>query len=227
MAAIIEKEFQAAGFSPEVTAAAIVNAMAESSLNPEAVGDNGLSVGLFQLHAKGGGKGMTKAARQDPVKNARRIISEAKAAKSFMALVKAGERRVDKLAAAFSTYVERPFDKPGEAIRRAATAVVMFPSAGAALRFGIKHGWKIGLTMALLSGVALLTWLLARRRWGMSGLLPGPVGAREAAPGYARASGRKVRRYPIAGGLLAILGATTVFYNSRNYFRVRRLDRSR
>jgi hypothetical protein len=50
---------------------AVSMAMLESALNPQAIGDNGTSFGLFQLH-KGGELGdMTAEAAFDPVKNTR------------------------------------------------------------------------------------------------------------------------------------------------------------
>lgn len=49
---------------------ALAVAMAESGLNPNAIGDNGHSVGLFQLNDQGEGAGMTVAQRQDPYRNA-------------------------------------------------------------------------------------------------------------------------------------------------------------
>lgn len=128
VARVIEREFLAAGFVPEVAAAAIVNAIAESGLNPNAVGDRGASVGLFQLHERGGGAGMSVEERKDPVKNTRRIIREARRAHGFMWLVGRGVRDLSQLASAFSTYVERPADKVGEAFRRAALAAKHFPT---------------------------------------------------------------------------------------------------
>lgn len=121
IARLIEQEFAAAGFSPYVAAAAVVNAYAESGLNPVVVGDKGASVGLFQLHERGAGAGMSVAQRQDPTLNTRRIIETAKKSRSFMAV--AGSTSVADLAAAFSTHVERPADtKKAEATRRALSA---------------------------------------------------------------------------------------------------------
>jgi hypothetical protein len=56
---IIEQELDEMGITPNITAAAIVNAMAESRLNPEAVGDGGKAVGTFQLHKNGLGKNLS------------------------------------------------------------------------------------------------------------------------------------------------------------------------
>ena len=42
-----------------ITAAAIVNAIAESRLNPNAIGDGGRAVGAFQLHKSGLGSNLS------------------------------------------------------------------------------------------------------------------------------------------------------------------------
>lgn len=152
-AKIIEREFNAAGFGPPVVAAAIINAIAESGLRNDAKSPAPEdSVGLFQLNARGGGRGMSTAERMDPAKNTRRIIEEAKAARGFMNLVNAGEKDVKKLAAAFSTYVERPADKPGNEIKRAAMVDRYFGAAANKL-----HGLRPGAPMWLLVGLPLTT----------------------------------------------------------------------
>lgn len=71
MAAIITDEFARAGLS-WMTVAAIANAYAESRLDPQAIGDSGAAVGLFQVHPWGG----TTAERQDPRHNCRAILSD-------------------------------------------------------------------------------------------------------------------------------------------------------
>ena len=124
---IIFREFAAVGYPPEIGAAAVVNAYAESALNPNAVGDGGKSVGLFQLHEKGGGAGLTVEQRKDPVINTRRIIEEANRAWSFRAIAFTTSD-IPTIAAAFSTYVERPADKAGEEVRRRALAQRLFPN---------------------------------------------------------------------------------------------------
>jgi hypothetical protein len=131
-ARVIEKEFTRAGFGPSVVAAAIINALAESGLRNDAAGDSGASIGLFQLHERGGGKGMSSSERMDPTKNTRRIIEEAKRARGFMSKVSAGVTSIPALAAAFSTYVERPADKPGNEVKRAAMVARYFPGQIAA-----------------------------------------------------------------------------------------------
>jgi hypothetical protein len=165
-AQIIEREFTAAGFGPPVVAAAIINALAESGLRNDAVGDAGASIGLFQLHERGGGKGMSSSERMDPTRNARRIIEEAKRASGFMNLVRAGETSIPKLAAAFSTYVERPADKPGNEVKRAAMVARYFPGQIAAqvahtTRSAPWWVWTI-LVSGVVGGLALV-WAIEKK----------------------------------------------------------------
>jgi TP901 family phage tail tape measure protein len=63
------------GIDPAI---ALALAQAESGLNPRAVGDRGESVGLFQLHARGQGAGMSVAQRQDPWINAETFLRDKK-----------------------------------------------------------------------------------------------------------------------------------------------------
>lgn len=128
MAAIIEKEFLAAGYAAVVAAAAIVNAYAESRLDPKAIGDNTRSVGLFQLNIKGAGAGMSTAARQDPLTNTRTLLArEKRTLAKVQALAQQGAS-LGTVVAAFSTLVERPSDKPGEEVKRRLYAVRLFPT---------------------------------------------------------------------------------------------------
>ena len=56
---IIEEQFGEMNIPPNITAAAIVNAIAESKLNADAIGDGGKAVGAFQLHKSGLGKNLS------------------------------------------------------------------------------------------------------------------------------------------------------------------------
>ena len=56
---IIEEQFGEMNIPPNITAAAIVNAIAESRLNPNAIGDGGKAVGAFQLHKSGLGSNLS------------------------------------------------------------------------------------------------------------------------------------------------------------------------
>jgi len=143
---IIIDEFIAAGFPFSLALAAVVNAAAESALNEMALagapGED--SVGLFQLNACCGGKGMSTAQRQDPVLNTRRIISELKAAinntsgydKSLgrtvpVESISSALRRhatVAELAGLFGFHVERPKALTASLTTRATLARQMFPT---------------------------------------------------------------------------------------------------
>lgn len=170
---LIEREFASAGFSPYVAAAAVANAYAESRFNPAAIGDGGASVGLFQLHERGVGAGMSVAQRQDPVVNTRRIIDAARRSSAFMSLA-ASSTSVGDLAAAFSTYVERPADRLGaETARRGYVAylytfVDAFPSLPAPLASAGRSTdrWLPAVGIALAS-IVIALWIRRKRSQGM------------------------------------------------------------
>lgn len=83
---------------------ALALAKAESSLNPNAIGDNGHSVGLFQLHDQGQGAGQSVAQRQDPRHNAGQFLAaHAALYKQLVAEGLAG----DQLAATFGRLAEQ------------------------------------------------------------------------------------------------------------------------
>lgn len=103
MAGIIEREFASAGLGWLVPAA-VANAYQESRMDPMAAGDGGKSIGLFQLHEGGGGKGMSRAEREDPVLNTRRIIEETRARPEMRS---PNGRTNAQLASDFARYVER------------------------------------------------------------------------------------------------------------------------
>lgn len=124
-AKIIVSEFLATGYSPRMALAAVTNAIAESQLANTATGDGGNSVGLFQLHARGGGAGMTVQERQNPLLNTQRIISELRDAYTntwqgyrSLAAAEAAGADVGELAGLFAVHVERPADRPGEYAKR-------------------------------------------------------------------------------------------------------------
>lgn len=70
---IIDRVAQALGVDPKLAEA---TAQQESGFNPNAIGDGGHSVGLFQLNDRGEGAGMTVAQRQDPETNARIALTQ-------------------------------------------------------------------------------------------------------------------------------------------------------
>lgn len=162
MAALIERILSAKGVPPEIIAGAIVNAKAESGLNPRAIGDNGASVGLFQLHRKGAGKGMSVAERQDPTKNTLRIYEEfERYGGPLRRAYKAGDRSIATMAALWSTHIERPKDKAGEAAKRASMAKLMFPTTLPQVAKRVATGWVIG---TLVSGAVLAGLIYHHRK---------------------------------------------------------------
>ena len=106
----IEEEFKAAGLQNSIIAAAIVNAYAESGLRAGTGGDHGNSIGLFQLHAKCAGRGLSVEQRKNPRINTKTILQRE-------VLTRRGDRlrnearngaSVQKLAIIFSQDIERP-----------------------------------------------------------------------------------------------------------------------
>lgn len=154
MARRVESVLVARGLPPEIVAGALVNAISESGLNPNAVGDSGASVGLFQLHIRGAGKGMSVAARKDPVLNTQRIADEYQTYGGAIRKAYAGgERDVGTFAAMWSTYIERPQDRVGEAARRRARAAKMF-------RGLVSTGSKVAMVSAGVWGVGAVVGLV-------------------------------------------------------------------
>lgn len=139
-AEIILDEFQSARMPAGVAVAAIVNAIAESGLNETRAGDNGHSVGLFQLNDLRGTRPFDFD-RADPRKNTRWIIAEL--ARLWRSKGKIGNYSADEsledaynrgasvadMAALFSAVVERPRDVYGEMTKRAALARATFPES--------------------------------------------------------------------------------------------------
>lgn len=119
MMEVIENVLQAEGFTQPAIVAAFANALEESALDPNASGDNGHSIGLFQLHDSGVGKGMSVAERRDPIINTRKIAESAKESRFMQYMRETNDPQI--LAAAFSKYVERPRDQAGNMASRAGT----------------------------------------------------------------------------------------------------------
>jgi len=161
MAALIASHFMSAGLPSEFAAAAIVNAWHESSLNPSAVGDSGASVGLFQLHERGAGEGMSVEERMDPTINTQRIIQEVQSSwgDQMRAAYEAGDRRVSVFSSLFSRDIERPADEVGQMNARASTALKFFPSDSVAAFKS--YGWII---LVGILGTTLAASIFLRKR---------------------------------------------------------------
>lgn len=104
--AIIQQGFSAAGLG-WLAVGAVANAYAESRLDPKAEGDGGLSIGLFQLHAKGAGSGLSTAEREDPVVNTRRIVETVQGPQGAPVRGARGRATNAELASLFAQHVER------------------------------------------------------------------------------------------------------------------------
>lgn len=177
-AQIIAREFLAAGYSPSMALAAIVNSVAESRLNHQIqseyvdprTGQREDSVGLFQLNSQGAGAGMGES-RKDPVLNTRRIIKEVRnrwqsteGGVESLAAADARGAGFDRLAGLFAYHVERPKERVAAIEVRAALARSVFPTvSGAGPGGGLPWGWIIGGTTLLALGGASW-WLYGRRR---------------------------------------------------------------
>lgn len=77
-ASLILERFTEAGYSPAIAMAAVANAYSESALKAGAVGDNGQSIGLFQLYDEGAGKGIPRLLRRIPWINVQAILTKEK-----------------------------------------------------------------------------------------------------------------------------------------------------
>jgi hypothetical protein len=116
---VIAREFEAVGFDEQMIAAAIANAMGESWLGRNNYGDNGNSIGLFQLNGRprAAGAGMSVEDRLDPVKNTRRIIQVVMASDPVMSAYRAGEDAA-RLTDLFVRHVENPSDHDKNVAKR-------------------------------------------------------------------------------------------------------------
>ena len=116
----IASAFAKAAYGTPQQAAAVANAIAESSLNPMAVSATAEehSVGLFQVNMKDGlGKGFTETQLQDPGTNISIIIAECQ---RHPALATATDVAVANQI--FVAQIERPANVSEETARRLAIA---------------------------------------------------------------------------------------------------------
>lgn len=159
MVRIIFEEFRAAGFHRGVAVAAVANAWAESGLNPNAVGDSGKSVGLFQLHEAGVGSGMSVEARRDPRTNARTMANWGLREPRFMSVAQDPDATLRDITYAFTVYLERPVNSHEHGLSRAAWAERNYPEAakvsGRALASWSGAGFSPAATALTISAAAL------------------------------------------------------------------------
>lgn len=130
-AKVVVREARAAGLSDAEVAAMLVNARAESNLDPMAKGDGGASIGLFQLNTHGAGAGYSANQRMDPQLNTRIMLEREVLhdnGRSFRRMADLGAS-VAVLAGIFAYDLERPRDREGEKQRREQLAVDLFGPA--------------------------------------------------------------------------------------------------
>lgn len=125
-ASIIEEDFNSLQIPKNITAAAIVNAISESKLQTNAIGDKGASVGLFQLNKRGLGKKMTIEHRQDPHINAMVVGVQVLKSPRLLKREAAGDS-IPELTAIFTEEIMRPKDREGKGQARKAMAKDIFP----------------------------------------------------------------------------------------------------
>ncbi len=129
----IEEVFASKGYPIQMARAAITNARAESNFDNTAVGDQGRSVGLFQLNIQGAGAGMSVEERMDPVKNTERIIetmqrvwNKTESGHESLASALARGASIAELAGLFCIYVERPANRERQLLYRQELARQLF-----------------------------------------------------------------------------------------------------
>ncbi len=119
-ATITVNQWLTAGYPMGVALAALVNADYESRTSNKATGDSGNSFGLYQLHVRGAGKGMTEAQMRDPVQNTLAIMRDYASGNGdpVDSAMRSGAT-LAQMAGLFGKYVERPANKDVVELRTA------------------------------------------------------------------------------------------------------------
>ena len=128
----IERVLRSNGYDYRTVGAAIANAIGESGLNPDAVGDSGHSVGVFQLHDQGGGHGMTHAQRSDVATATQALIdrelrSGSKHGRNWREVADNPASSLGDLTEAWCRFVERPKNQDADSASRRAIAAKLWP----------------------------------------------------------------------------------------------------
>ena len=98
------------GIKPRLARAATVNAIAESNLDPNIIGDSGNSVGVFQLNKHGMGKNMTVSSRKD-IKISAEKVANAMLKDRFMMTLQEKCAPIEEMIRHFTLRIMRPRDK--------------------------------------------------------------------------------------------------------------------
>lgn len=116
------------GICSRLARAATVNAIAESNLDPNAVGDHGKSVGVFQLHENGMGKNMSISDRKDVSISATKVANAMLKDKTMMLLQKRCAP-IDDMIRHFTTHIMRPSNKITKSKQRVILGKKKIPNA--------------------------------------------------------------------------------------------------
>lgn len=103
----IEDTLVKSGIAPRLARAATVNAIAESNLNPAAIGDKGKAVGVFQLHSGGMGSDMSIESRKDVDVSARKVARAIIKDKKMMSLQEKCAS-IEEMVRSFTIRIMRP-----------------------------------------------------------------------------------------------------------------------
>jgi hypothetical protein len=122
----IEEELTQLEIPQNIIAAAIVNAVAESSLNPDAIGDGGRAVGAFQLHKKGLGKNLSVGDRKNIYTNTNVIGIQILKNDKLFTLNESGVE-IPELSAVFAEEIMRPANIEDRKEERRKIANKIFP----------------------------------------------------------------------------------------------------
>lgn len=126
-AIIIEKNFNNLQIPKNITAAAIVNGIVESGLKSKAIGDNGNSVGIFQLNKFGLGHKMTVEQRQNININSTVIAVQIIKSQFLLTEEKQGAS-IPELSSMFAETIMRPAEIKKQKVLRYKIAKKTFPN---------------------------------------------------------------------------------------------------
>jgi hypothetical protein len=123
---VIENQLKEMEIPENIIAASIVNAVAESDLVPHAVGDNGNSIGAFQLNSFGLGNKLTSEERQNLYTSTNVIGIQILKNEKLFALDQ-NEANIPSLSAVFAQDIMRPDNIEQKKRERKQIAKEMFP----------------------------------------------------------------------------------------------------
>jgi hypothetical protein len=123
---IIEEQFDEMEIPDNITAAAIINAYAESGLDTDIIGDGGDSVGVFQLNINGLGNKLTNDMKTNLYTNSNIVGIQVLKNKSLIEADK-DNKDIPYLTAIFTKEIMRPKNKEKKAEDRMALAQRIFP----------------------------------------------------------------------------------------------------